>query len=65
MTTISELPESTVFDGRLDILAGARSEHSVTIEDRSCDLVIMNPPFTRPRIVRRGHHLSHQRLERF
>ena len=26
----------------------SRSEHSVTIEDRSCDLVIMNPPFTRP-----------------
>ena len=26
----------------------SRSEHYVTIEDRSCDLVIMNPPFTRP-----------------
>ncbi|MDE0126873.1 MAG: hypothetical protein OXN97_20085 [Bryobacterales bacterium] len=26
----------------------SRSEHSVTIADRSCDLVIMNPPFTRP-----------------
>ena len=26
----------------------SKSEHSVTIEDRSCDLVIMNPPFTRP-----------------
>ena len=26
----------------------SRSEHSVTIEDESCDLVIMNPPFTRP-----------------
>ena len=25
----------------------SRSEHSVTIEDGSCDLVIMNPPFTR------------------
>ena len=25
-----------------------RSLHSVTIEDNSCDLVIMNPPFTRP-----------------
>ena len=24
------------------------SEHSVTIKDGSCDLVIMNPPFTRP-----------------
>ena len=26
----------------------SRSEHSVTIKDGSCDLVIMNPPFTRP-----------------
>ena len=26
----------------------SRSEHSVTIADKSCDLVIMNPPFTRP-----------------
>ena len=26
----------------------SRSEHSVTVEDGSCDLVIMNPPFTRP-----------------
>ena len=25
----------------------SRSEHSVTIRDKSCDLVIMNPPFTR------------------
>ena len=24
------------------------SGHSITIEDKSCDLVIMNPPFTRP-----------------
>lgn len=24
------------------------SEHSVTVEDKSCDMVIMNPPFTRP-----------------
>ena len=28
--------------------ADSRSEHSVTIKDGSCDLVIMNPPFTRP-----------------
>ena len=28
--------------------ADSRSEHSVTIKDRSYDLVIMNPPFTRP-----------------
>ena len=28
--------------------ADSRSEHSVTIKDQSCDLVIMNPPFTRP-----------------
>ena len=26
----------------------SRAEHSVTVKDRSCDLVIMNPPFTRP-----------------
>ena len=26
----------------------SRSEHSVTVEDNSCDLLIMNPPFTRP-----------------
>ncbi len=26
----------------------SRSEHSVTVKDESCDLVIMNPPFTRP-----------------
>ena len=26
----------------------SHSVHSVTIEDNSCDLVIMNPPFTRP-----------------
>ena len=25
-----------------------RSLHSITVEDKSCDLVIMNPPFTRP-----------------
>ena len=25
-----------------------RNEHTVTIKDDSCDLVIMNPPFTRP-----------------
>ena len=29
-------------------VADSRSEHSVTIKDCSCDLVIMNPPFTRP-----------------
>ena len=28
--------------------ADSRSEHSVTMKDQSCDLVIMNPPFTRP-----------------
>ena len=28
--------------------ADSRREHSVTIKDESCDLVIMNPPFTRP-----------------
>ena len=28
--------------------ADSRSTHSVTIRDESCDLVIMNPPFTRP-----------------
>ncbi len=28
--------------------ADSRGEHSVTIKDGSCDLVIMNPPFTRP-----------------
>ena len=26
----------------------SRDGHTVTVEDRSCDLVIMNPPFTRP-----------------
>ena len=31
------------------------SEHSVTIADRSCDLVIMNPPFTRPTNHEAGH----------
>ena len=30
------------------VKSGNRSEHSVTIKDKSCDLVIMNPPFTRP-----------------
>ena len=33
----------------------SRSEHYVTIEDRSCDLVIMNPPFTRPTNHEAGH----------
>ena len=33
----------------------SRSEHSVTIENRSCDLVIMNPPFTRPTNHEAGH----------
>ena len=33
----------------------SHSEHSVTIEDRSCDLVIMNPPFTRPTNHEAGH----------
>ena len=33
----------------------SRSEHSVTIEDKSCDLVIMNPPFTRSTNHEAGH----------
>ena len=33
----------------------SHSVHSVTIEDRSCDLVIMNPPFTRPTNHEAGH----------
>ena len=33
----------------------SHSEHSVTIEDDSCDLVIMNPPLTRPTNHRAGH----------
>ena len=33
----------------------SHSEHSVTIEDRSCDLVIMNPPFTRATNHEAGH----------
>ena len=33
----------------------SRSRHSVTIQDKSCDLVIMNPPFTRPT----NHEASH------
>ena len=32
-----------------------RSKHSVKIEDSSCDLVIMNPPFTRPTNHEAGH----------
>lgn len=35
--------------------SGRRREHSVTVEDRSCDLVIMNPPFTRPTNHEAGH----------
>ena len=31
------------------------SQHSVTIADKSCDLVIMNPPFTRPTNHEAGH----------
>ena len=31
------------------------TEHSVTIKDKSCDLVIMNPPFTRPTNHEGGH----------
>ena len=31
------------------------SEHSVTVENGSCDLVIMNPPFTRPTNHEGGH----------
>ena len=33
----------------------SRSEHSVTVKDNSCDLVIMNPPFTRPTNHEGGH----------
>ena len=33
----------------------SRSGHSVTITERSCDLVIMNPPFTRPTNHEAGH----------
>ena len=33
----------------------SQSEHAVTIKDRSCDLVIMNPPFTRPTNHEAGH----------
>ena len=33
----------------------SHSVHSVTIEDNSCDLVIMNPPFTRPTNHEAGH----------
>lgn len=35
-----------------------RSEHSVTIKDKACDLVIMNPPFTRPT----NHEGSHAEI---
>ena len=31
------------------------TEHSVTVKDKSCDLVIMNPPFTRPTNHEAGH----------
>ena len=33
----------------------SRRKHSVTIKDESCDLVIMNPPFTRPTNHEAGH----------
>ena len=36
----------------------SRSKHSVTIQDKSCDLVIMNPPFTRPT----NHEASHAEI---
>ncbi len=36
----------------------SRTEHSVTIEDGSYDLVIMNPPFTRPT----NHEASHAEI---
>ncbi len=32
-----------------------QSEHYVTVRDESCDLVIMNPPFTRPTNHEAGH----------
>ncbi len=34
------------------------TEHSVTITDQSCDLVIMNPPFTRPT----NHEAAHSEI---
>lgn len=33
----------------------ASGKHSVTVMDKSCDLVIMNPPFTRPTNHEAGH----------
>ncbi len=33
----------------------SRSEHSITVANKSCDLVIMNPPFTRPTNHEAGH----------
>ena len=40
-------------------MAGTEAErsgqHSVTVMDKSCDLVIMNPPFTRPTNHEAGH----------
>ena len=42
-----------------DTLSGTFSatkyKHTVTVEDNSCDLVIMNPPFTRPTNHESGH----------
>ncbi len=38
--------------------SNSRSGHSVTIKDKSCDLVIMNPPFTRPT----NHEASHAEI---
>ncbi len=35
--------------------SATQSEHYVTVRDESCDLVIMNPPFTRPT----NHEASH------
>ena len=35
--------------------ADRRTEHSVSVKDKSCDLVIMNPPFTRPTNHEGGH----------
>ena len=36
-------------------MEGGTREHTVTITDKSCDLVIMNPPFTRPTNHEGGH----------
>ncbi len=37
------------------ISSATQGEHYVTVRDESCDLVIMNPPFTRPTNHEAGH----------